>query len=149
MTEQDFSKQVVSKLRSEGAFVQRFESEKMGVGIPDIYFKYRGLSQWLELKSMPRTKGFGHDRGWTIPWRKGQQAWAYELWRASGGQDCVITLCKLSDSILYVPMTSIYERGHVQYAHRVGSFRGIMSNVLVSVDLDAIVKVMLAYENKN
>jgi hypothetical protein len=97
---------------SKDAMIQRIESGRTSAGIPDVYVRYPGYELWLELKNMPRAKLT--QTGYVIPWRPGQQAWAFNYHRVS--QLCVCTLCALNDGFIGVPMIKTFPNNIVRRA---------------------------------
>jgi hypothetical protein len=89
--------------------LQRIESALIGAGIPDLYIRTREKEYWIELKNMPRNSV--KNAGWTVPWRKGQQAWAFKYRRMA--KQCTYTIVAFSDGFAIIPMSKHYEHNFV------------------------------------
>jgi len=89
-SEAAFSKAFCGRLKRLGCFVTRIESGTTRVGIPDIYAVLHGQEYWFELKNI--RKHYHHGPLY-IPWRPGQQAWAYEYLQAKGRPSYTIVSC--------------------------------------------------------
>lgn len=103
--ENEFVVALVKELRKRGAFVQRLESHGTGVGIPDIWFAWRGMQVFVECKhrkSLPKdpSKMLG----------KGQQAWHTNYTKAVGREGHIWILLA-TDKGVYCMVTDVLDGG--------------------------------------
>ena len=110
-SERHFSHALVNILRANKFVVQRIESPETGTGIPDMWLSsIRCKDKWVELKNMPMVSVY--DNYWTIPWRKGQQAWAYQYRKVMNRH--TYTVCALKDGFIVIPMVKTYPKNVVR-----------------------------------
>ena len=109
MSEYDFGRSFAGKLKKEGFDVTRIESHTTN-GIPDMFIQGFGTDYWVELKAMSGSIKQGK---WKIEWRPGQQAWAKRYLLAHGKLKCSVTLVKLDDGFLFIPMDCYHENNTV------------------------------------
>lgn len=107
-----FSSALVKAFKSKCSFIQRIESKTTGRGIPDLYLRFRNEELWLELKN-DRYNTIYMDQ-FVVDWRKGQQAWHLDYYRACGRP--VITIVAMKDGFVVIPVYRRYVRGVVPYA---------------------------------
>jgi hypothetical protein len=86
---------------------------------------------WIELKNMPRESI--HAEPHTIPWRKGQQAWAAEYFKATNKGKCVYTAVACKDGYLLIPMTRHYTHGIVTYMGSHLTFHATIHALVVAI----------------
>lgn len=79
-TEAEFSRAIITKLKSENIDVTRLESHGTGVGIPDMFIQGNGHDCFLELKNSK------------IVFRPGQLAWHETYYLKHARRKSVITL---------------------------------------------------------
>jgi hypothetical protein len=103
-----FSKAFCGRLRSLGYVVTRIESGGTRSGIPDIHWAGCGQEGWVELKNIKRNY---YNRPVKIPWRPGQQAWAFDYATATG--QCVVTAVAFCNGILLIPMVRHFKENWV------------------------------------
>jgi hypothetical protein len=127
-SEAGFSHALVLELKKSHAFVQRIESGITGVGIPDIYVRWKEWEAWIELKQMNYYSIYDNDI-WTIPWRKGQRAWATAYYKISGMY--TYTAVILKDGYIVIPMNKRYKDNIVN-----------LNDVLLMTDLKDVVDVI-------
>ena len=85
-SETKFGRELVSKVRQQGGFVQRIETA-IGAGVPDMYVCYNGMSIWIETKVGDYTL------------QPLQQSWHKQL-RVAGGK--VVTVTKVKEDMYRV-----------------------------------------------
>lgn len=68
-------KKLKKHLEKSSILLQRIESGRTGLGIPDIYYTKSGSSGWIELKELPYEFKTSIPYYINIPFRKGQLAW--------------------------------------------------------------------------
>jgi hypothetical protein len=127
-SEAGFSHALVLELKKSHAFVQRIESGITGVGIPDIYARWKELEAWIELKQMSYFSIYDNYE-WTIPWRKGQRAWATAYYKVSGIY--TYTAVVMKDGYMVIPMNKRYKDNIVH-----------VDDILLMTDLKDIVNVI-------
>lgn len=98
-SESRFSNALCDELTRRGVFHQRIESAETGCGIHDLLLVGPVRDMWVELKNIAAKP----DGLVTVPWRKGQQAWALQYRRASGR--CTYTLVAAGDGFMLIQMT--------------------------------------------
>jgi hypothetical protein len=108
-TEQKFSIALCKLLSDNNIFHQRIESGETGRGIPDIYIRTKTKEYWVELKNSKRSSIY--NKQWTIPWRKGQQAWATKYKQMTGHM--TFTLCAMNDGYIWLNMYKHFSKNIV------------------------------------
>ena len=120
-TEKDFSKYVMNKLKAECADCCRIETPATGVGIPDLWVQCFGDDFFIELKNIHHdlpAKFDMKDVREIIPWRPGQQAWAYRYkmyHTVAGKSKCSWTLVGMNDGMIAIRMDKLYENDCISY----------------------------------
>jgi Holliday junction resolvase len=103
-----FSTAFCKKLRSLGLVVTRIESGGTKRGIPDIHWAGYGQEGWIELKIVHHSYYGGDIK---IPWRPGQQGWAFEYMKHKRTPSTTVVAC--NNCILIVPMVRHFQENWV------------------------------------
>lgn len=128
-SEAAFSSALCKMLTAHGVWHQRIESAITGRGIPDLYIRKPAREWWVELKNIKTASVY--DEVIVVPWRQGQQAWAQEYLRYSGGL-CSYTIAALKDGYIVIPMTRVFKKNGVSMKTDL-SFRCTKLNDLLEV----------------
>lgn len=112
MKEAEFSRSLSGLLHKAGLDVVRIESGSTGCGIPDMFVQGHGTDFWLELKSDDRLSI--NDKVIKVQWRPGQIPWALTYYQRHRCKKCVLTVVKVSDGIILIPMLCVFEQ-HLVY----------------------------------
>lgn len=107
MKESEVSRRFINKLNMTGYQVTRVESHGTSVGIPDMFVQGHGHDLWIELKVLD--KDWEYDKGYKIPWRPGQQAWASQYYRMHAYLKCTLTVIRFNNGVYVIPMDRLYQ----------------------------------------
>ena len=105
-SEQAFSSALCEMLRRHSPMVCRIETGTTRRGVPDIYMVHNGAEIWIETKNVKSASV--EDDEWGVTWESGQQAWAYDYFRAHNKKKWSYTMVALKDGFLLIPMTKAF-----------------------------------------
>ena len=92
-------KALCTKLERFRWFTQKLEAEGMNAGIPDLIIGRNYVQMFVELK-LEKTAAPSFDKGITVHWRPGQQAWAVKYYKSV--RKCVWNLIQYNDRLALV-----------------------------------------------
>lgn len=107
MSEHDFSRSLSGKLTKQGYDVTKLESHDTQVGIPDLFVQGFGKDLFIELKAIDKV--WEPTKSYKIPWRPGQQPWAYRYLRAHANNKCTLTVVKFTNELIVIPMIKLFD----------------------------------------
>lgn len=104
-TEKDFKLDFMARAREAGAFVTPIQTRTVP-GVPDLFLTHSTCGEhWIECKFINRSFGTRDDL-YSIPFRPGQQAWAWQYFMASPPCNTALLLVAFaSGEVFYYRMT--------------------------------------------
>jgi hypothetical protein len=112
--EHAFSRVLVKHFKARNHHVTPIESHIVP-GIPDLHVVTKSGNWWFELKRIKMK--LDPQVAVEVPWRSGQQIWAWEYWKriqSSPEARPVFTLVAFNNCMLQIPMVDIFHQGFVE-----------------------------------
>ena len=101
----EFKAHLIERLRDIGCYVIPIQSRTVR-GIPDLYVSHPKYTAWIECKCIKQSYDAFAKLFYTIPFRAGQQALAYQLFKSSGNP--VICAVAFKDTVMGFAQETIY-----------------------------------------
>lgn len=109
--ESDFVRALITKLSSCGLDVTRIESHGTGNGIPDMYVQGYGYDFWIECKNIKSASIFNNSI--KIPWRPGQQGWAFNYYKRHLTKKNTLTIVSVIDGFIIIRHDQVFENNFI------------------------------------